>query len=97
VSSRIGAARRAVFGRYLPRWLTPGMIHAGSDLRSARVAQSLAERVTIDRQHFGVDGTLSPALDARILARPVWKPMHQQPCSDAAMPSVAALPTPVSQ
>ena len=78
------AARRAVFARYdasigaLPGLtLMPEASYGRSGIRSTRWLTTL----TIDAAQFGVDHeTVRVALEAQqIEARPVWKPMHQQP------------------
>jgi dTDP-4-amino-4,6-dideoxygalactose transaminase len=83
LESRV-AARRAVFARYdasigaLPGLtLMPEASYGRSGMRSTRWLTTL----TIDAAQFGVDHeTVRVALEAQqIEARPVWKPMHQQP------------------
>ncbi|MEQ1690771.1 MAG: aminotransferase class I/II-fold pyridoxal phosphate-dependent enzyme [Gemmatimonas sp.] len=91
------AARRAVFGRYVAALGSlPGVTFMPESTFES--AESRANRwlsvVIIDRQHFGVDAeTVRLALEAEnIEARPVCKPMHQQPVfrrSDAIGGSVA--------
>lgn len=78
------AARRAVFKRYVTALGDlPGLSFMpeatfGSD---ASRANRWLTVVQIDRQRFGADAeAVRVALDAQnIEARPVWKPMHQQP------------------
>jgi pyridoxal phosphate-dependent aminotransferase EpsN len=91
------AARRAVFDRYVAALADlPGVVFMPEAIFGSR--ESRANRwlsvLTIDRQRFGADtDTVRLALDAEnIEARPVWKPMHQQPVfrrSDAIGGSVA--------
>ena len=78
------AARRAVFERYNERLavlpgitLMPEAHYGRSGMRSTRWLTTL----TIDAKHFGTDcEAVRLALEAeQIEARPVWKPMHQQP------------------
>jgi len=78
------AARRAVFDRYnatigvLPGIaLMPEACYGRTGMRSTRWLTTL----TIDAKQFGVGyETVRLALEAQqIEARPVWKPMHQQP------------------
>lgn len=78
------AARRTVFDRYrsslggLPGIaLMPEATYGRSGMRSTRWLTTL----TIDAAQFGADfETVRLALEAQqIEARPVWKPMHQQP------------------
>ncbi len=78
------AARRAVFTRYHAGLSTlPGIAlmpeaHYGRDgMRATRWLTTL----TIDAARFGADcNTVRLALEAQqIEARPLWKPMHQQP------------------
>ena len=78
------AARRAVFDRYQTRLgalpgiaFMPEALYGRSGMRSTRWLTTL----TIDVARFGADcETVRVALEAQqIEARPVWKPMHQQP------------------
>ena len=78
------AARRAVFARYQAGIgglsgvaLMPEAHYGRSGMRSTRWLTTL----TINATQFGVDcETVREALEAQqIEARPVWKPMHQQP------------------
>lgn len=78
------AARRAVFASYVEGLSDlPGLTFMPEALFGSN--ESRANRwlsvVTIDRQHFGADAeSVRIALEAEnIEARPVWKPMHQQP------------------
>ena len=91
------AARRAVFDRYVAALAdVPGVLFMPEAMFGSR--DSRANRwlsvLTIDRHRFGADtDAVRLALDAEnIEARPVWKPMHQQPVfrrNDAIGGSVA--------
>ena len=91
------AARRAVFDRYVAALAdVPGVLFMPEAMFGSR--DSRANRwlsvLTIDRHRFGADtDAVRLAPDAEnIEARPVWKPMHQQPVfrrNDAIGGSVA--------
>ncbi|MBL0170007.1 MAG: aminotransferase class I/II-fold pyridoxal phosphate-dependent enzyme [Gemmatimonadaceae bacterium] len=91
------AARRAVFDRYdAALGALPGVHFMPEETfgSTGSRANRWLSVMTIDRQEFGAEPeTVRVALEAaNIEARPVWKPMHQQPVfrrSDAIGGSVA--------